>query len=507
VVVLAGVAVGDGLLARAQLRRSASLVAAGVVVLIVCAWPTWHHASGSVAVAQAVASTPNRGNLVSPLSLTQVFGSWLTGNYEFPPAGVSLAISDALIAVAALAALAGLAHLVRSRRLALAGWFAAMALTCVVLTRFGAVWADAKTLVLSSPVFILLAFAGVAALLGYGRRRGALALAAVLAGGILASDAAQYHYTDLAPTARYDELASIDARFAGRGPALFTDFDEYALDVLRDMDIGGPDFIYQPIGLLGIDVGHGGPINLAHVHAASLVRYPLIVTRRDPLADRPPSVYRLLWQGTYYQVWGRRPHAPPAIARFASLGVSPVRCARVHTLARVAASRGAVLVAASPPDLVRTNLEAAHVPSGWELLASWWLMKTPGTLSTVVRIPHAGAWNVWLAGEIMPTVTVRVDGRLAGRLGGQVAGDLVVPDIAAPVRIRLSAGRHRLTVTRGGFSLAPGNGGQAVLTSLFLTPAGAGEQQRLQTVAATRWHDLCGRRYLWIEAVPASAGG
>jgi len=501
VAVLAGVAVGDGLLARREIARLAALCGVGAVVLVVCAWPTWHHASGSVAVAQAVASTPNRGNLVSPLRLTQVFGTWLTGNYEVSPAGVGLAITDVLIAVTALAALLGGAHLLRRRQLALSGWIALMVLTCFLLTRLGAVWADAKTLVLSSPVVILLAFAGVASLLRAGRRAGALALALVLAGGIVASDAAQYRHTDLAPTARYDELASIDARFAGRGPTLFTDFDEYALDVLRDLDVGGPDFSYPPIGLVGIDSGHGGQINLGHGRAAALRGYPLIVTRRDPAAVRPPSAYRLLWQGTYYQVWGRRPGAPAAIARFASRGVSPVRCARVHSLARVAASKGAVLVAASPAALVRIDLEAAHVPAAWRLQASWWVMSSPGTLDTTFRVPRAGAWNVWLQGEIMPTVEVRVDGRLAGLLGGQVGGDLVVPDTAAPLRIRLRAGLHRLTVSRSGFSLAPGNGGSAILTAIFLTPAGAGERQQLHTVPAPRWRELCGHRYLWVEAV------
>ena len=79
---------------------------------------------------------------------------------------------------------------------------------------------------------------------------------------MLASDLIQYHDTDLAPTARYDELARINSRFAGRGPTLFTDFDEYALYELRDMDIGGLDFIYPPVGFAGITTGHGGKVEL-----------------------------------------------------------------------------------------------------------------------------------------------------------------------------------------------------------------------------------------------------
>ena len=94
-----------------------------------------------------------------------------------------------------------------SRRHALAGWLALTVLLGVSLTRVGAAWSDAKTLMLSSPVFILLAWAGVS---GFEPRRGDTrlwSLAAALSGGVLASDAVQYHDSNLAPTARYDELA------------------------------------------------------------------------------------------------------------------------------------------------------------------------------------------------------------------------------------------------------------------------------------------------------------
>ena len=61
------------------------LFASGVLVLLVFTWPTWHHVSGSVSVAQAVATSANRGNLVGPLRAWQVFGTWLTGDYLFHP--------------------------------------------------------------------------------------------------------------------------------------------------------------------------------------------------------------------------------------------------------------------------------------------------------------------------------------------------------------------------------------------------------------------------------------
>ena len=123
-------------------------------------------------------------------------------------------------------------------------------------------------------------------------RPAAALLALALAGGVLASDALQYHSSDLAPTARYQEMASLNARFAGEGPTLFTDFDEYSMYELRDLDVGGPDFVYPPPALAAPRGGYGDPVELDRVAPAALLDYPLIITRRDPAASRPPSAYR-----------------------------------------------------------------------------------------------------------------------------------------------------------------------------------------------------------------------
>src|SRR4029077_760896 len=141
----------------------------------------------------------------------------------------------------------GAFHLLRTRRYALAGWLALMLVVWLVLSRSTSTWVDAKSLMITSPVVVLIAWAGVAALRAPGASlaarsamRTATTLVALLfAGGILASDLAQYHSSNLAPTARYDELASLNGRFAGRGPTLFTDFDEYSLYQLRDLGVGG----------------------------------------------------------------------------------------------------------------------------------------------------------------------------------------------------------------------------------------------------------------------------
>ena len=188
-----------------------------------------------------------------------------------------------------------------------------MLLACLIVVESVSVWGGAKTLMLSSPAVVLLAWAGVGALIGMRPRAVALAcsgaLGLALTAGVLASDARQYHVSNLAPTGRYEELARLNSRFAGRGPTLFTDFDEYSLYELRDLDVGGPDFVYPPAAAAKAAAGHGRPVRLDRLAPSVLAAYPLIISRRDPLASRPPAAYRLAWQGSYYEVWQRRPRS------------------------------------------------------------------------------------------------------------------------------------------------------------------------------------------------------
>jgi hypothetical protein len=326
----------------------------------------------------------------------------------------------------------------------------------------------------------------------------------VLAGGVLASDFLQYHDTNLAPTARYDELAAVGKRFAGRGPALFTDFDEYSLYELRDLDVGGPDFLYPPPRLKTIDRGHGNVVDLTRERASALRAYPLIVTRRDPLAIRPPSAYRLLWQGVYYQVWGRRPGAPAAISRMRLTGRRIVACSRVRAIASVAAAHHAILYAARPAEAITVALSRAQRPRSWLLEGLWYLMTMSGRLQTTVSLPHGGTWDVWMQGEFMRTVEILVDGRRVGSISGQTGGDAVVPETSSPTPVGVRAGRHTVTLELIGDGLGPGGGSSDFLRSLFLTPAGAGASEPVSAVPPAHWRSLCGHRYVWIEAVPSA---
>jgi hypothetical protein len=504
---------GDLRAGRSGVPAALATVGAGALVLLIAAWPTWIHVSASLHVAQNIASTGNAGNLPAPLKWTQVFGVWLRGSYKLAPTGASLAITNVLIALTLAACALGALQLLRARRCALAGWIALSLLAWIVLSRTATTWVDAKALVLTSPVVVLLAWGGVAALLrpiarrerraalAPARRPGAALLALALAGGVLASDAAQYHSSNLAPTARYEELASIGERFAGRGPTLFTDFDEYSMYALRGLDVGGPDFVYPPAALAGLAGGYGRPVELDRATPASLRAYPLIVTRRDPSAAPPPAAYRLLWQGAYYEAWGRRRGATPAITHVASTDGRPLACARVLGVVRRARAIRARAIAAVAPELVRVALGHAARPPGWGHERAGFAMRRPGTLTAHFELSRSGVYDVWLRGQFMPPVSVGVDGRALFSIEGQLAGNSLVPDTATPMPVRLSAGAHGLTVTRGGFSLAPGNGGAAVLDSINLAPAGTPARVLRTLPSGGDPRSLCARSYEWAELV------
>ena len=271
--------------------------------------------------------------------------------------------------------------------------------------------------------------------------------------------------------------------------------------VLRDLDVGGPNFIYGPPVFTGTSTLYRYPVELDRLPPASLRSYPLIVTRRDPALARPPAAYRLLWQGAYYQVWGRTPGAASSIAVAPLSGSPTAQCARIERVARLASQHGAGLVAAASPEIVRIALPRTSHPTGWRRVRDGLQLSTPGRLSASFELPHAGIWAVWLEGQIMPTVILSVDGHRLASIGAQLGANSVVLNPMTPVPVALSAGRHRLSLARGGFTLAPGEGGSAYLYGLFLAPASSGDQQPLRSISASRWRSLCGHSYQWVEAV------
>ncbi len=474
----------------------------GLAIVVLAALPTWRNIGGSLDVAGAIASTSNSGNLSEPLKTVQVLGIWLHGSYKIAPKGADASLTDGLIVLAALAGALGIWQVLRRRAWSLGCWVAMMLLTWLAISQIVTTWAGAKTLVLTSPLVMVLVWGGVACLTGMRRRTvriaGALAGLALLA-GVAVSDKLQYDSSDLAPTARYDELARIGERFAGRGPTLFTDFDEYAMYELRGMDVGAADFIYSSPRLESAAGGHGTPVTLEAVRPQALAHYALIVTRRNPSEPRPPADYQLVWQGRYYQVWKRSPRSQTTVGEVTLSGAaSRSDCSQILSLAGTAPF-GDVLTGSLAPTLVRVPIERSRHPGGWARLRGGLVMSSDGTMRSGFWVGRTGRWQLWLQGDFMPPTTVRIDGRRVARLAGELSGNSLVTAPAPPLQVTLANGFHRISVTRESSPLAPGSSGTAVLHAAFLTPAGAPPQGRLLTVPVARAGALCSRRLQWVE--------
>ena len=70
---------------------------------------------------------------------------------------------------------------------------------------------------------------------------------------MLASNALIYHDVSLAPRDRLAELDTVAERTAGRGPVLYTEFEEFAKHFLRDSDPVGAS---EAFTVLGADAAH-----------------------------------------------------------------------------------------------------------------------------------------------------------------------------------------------------------------------------------------------------------
>jgi len=178
----------------------------------------------------------------------------------------------------------------------------------------------------------------------------------------------------------------------------------------------------------------------------------------------------LLWSGAYYQVWGRRPHTPAALAHLGLYASRSVDCKRVAQVAGTAKRHHGQLVAAVAPQAVGVDLNWASPRSAYRL--GQLSLTANASVRLTFRVPRTGRWDLWLRGEVMPAVAVSVDGRRITKLADQLDGNDFNPDTIGPLRLRLVAGRHRLTFTPAGSILAPGAVGEASLGRIFLTDAG-----------------------------------
>jgi hypothetical protein len=478
-------------------------VAVGVLVLL--AIPALASFSDAFAIGDtfdqnSAVAVADPGNLLRPLVPEQITGVWLTGTHRLDPVRW-FQETYMLIGVVALAGLLGLGLIARRRLYALGSFVLISAFVLWVLTLKGTAWTDAKLLMITSPVVILLAFLGANSLIRGGFRFVGIALALVLAGGVLASDALTYHDTNLAPTARFDELMEIGERFAGQQPALVPDFDEYSFFALNDMAPEGPGFASRTERTAflrdGTPPAYGYSYDLDALPSEQVRQFPVIVMRRSPERSRPPSGFALAFEGDWYEVWTRRDEVetsgqvPGGKDRRAD---SRIACRTLRGVAR-RAPRGSRLnyVERAPSAVIDPTRQRRS--AGWVENGAGVALVGPGELSARFEVQAGGNQLLWLKGNLGRAIEVFVDGERVGEVAYESGGD---GNYSAPIRLELDAGAHTLKLVRGGGTLRPGDASPSRLDAIVVQPA---EDKSVESEGLAAWRSLCQRPLDWVEAV------
>ena len=468
-------------------------------------------ATGFVFIGQATgASDLTRknvlGNLFHPLSKLQFFGIWPTGDFRLSPA--RLDVTHLLILALVVAAVAGVFFAWQHGAAVLLIYVAGLAIGAALFVAFASPWVSAKALATASSAPLLLGMSGAAAVFERGRRVEAVLLAAAITGGVLWSNALAYHDVTLAPRAQLVELERIGEQFAGQGPTLLNDYSPYGVrHFLRNVDAEGPaERRIRPIPLRnGALVQPGTTADLDEFQLEPLLLYRTIVLRRSATASRPPSIYRLVWAGRYYEVWQRPSPTPSPILEHLSLGsryqpAATPNCADVQRLAGIAGSGGTLATVERPP-VTTVELSPTAYPAGLERDGEdrrVLYLRRRTTLAVEARLPASGRYDVWLGGTFLARLSLSVDGKLLATR----RHELNWPGQYTPMGdVALTAGLHRITLSYGGPDLHPGSAGDPPFGAGPVV-LGRGTADRPMTyVLASRWRSLCGKRLDWVEAL------
>lgn len=442
-------------------------------------------------------------NLLRPLRLAQIVGIWPTGDFRVDPSRIGL--TYALVAVVAGAAAVGLVWALRCGAWELPLYVVGVVVSCFAFFPFSTPWIEGKALATASAAVPVAALACCAPLFARGRRVEGAALAALVAGGVLWSNVLQYHDAWLAPRSQLHELEWIGNKFAGQGPSLMTEYQPYGVrHFLRKLDgEGAGELRIRPIPLRnGQFVQKGGYANIDDFQLDAVLVYPTLVLRRSPAESRPPSVYRLVWSGRFYEVWQRPQRGGRRIVEHLPLGndVQPSAvpsCADVLRLGRLALPSGR-LVAVERPAAIIADLSSASVPTGWGNDGAGQLVPAgAGSVQASVQVSAAGRYGLWLGGSFRDRLEVSVDGRRIGTLRNQLNNFGQYVPLGDAV---LAAGTHAVTLRYSGPDLEPGSGGpQFSMGPLVLSTTTAEVPVTYLPPADAR--SLCGKNLDWVEAL------
>lgn len=469
----------------------------------------------------AKGGTEGAGNLNHALSRWQLGGIWPSGDFRDQPSHPT--ITHILVVLVAISAISAAVIAWRRARWEVVVALATGVFACLVYVEGATPWVAGKALASASPLVLGVGLAG-AAIAVENRRRieigavGGVVLAA-LAAGVLWSTAMQYHGVLLAPSARLMELETIGAKFSGQGPALLTDYEPYSVrHFLRGLDAENA----SGLRVHTIALRHypdcpqdtsGGACNgvspdLDEIKLGEVLQFRTLVIRRTGVASRPPSAYRRVWSGHYYDVWQRRPGGTRIIEHL-SLGsrLQPAAvpaCKAVISLARVAAKHHGVLATVVRPEAIvimpngKVGVPTHFIPGDYGELYGLVTRTNAYKLKLTFRVPSDGKYRVWVGGSFSSTLTAKVDGRQVGQQRNQTEwpGNFLYFGST-----HLTRGSHTLVIRHSGPDWRPGSAARQPFGLGPFVVARGSDRRKVKIVQPKAAHALCGKSLDWIEAL------
>ena len=488
----------------------AVLIAAGVATLAIAALavPVVREALDYVRSAEGTLRNPAQvGNLLGAVPWEQSLNFWYAYDFRVKPP-VLVTLSDIGPWVAGVFAVLGLLYAAIRRDVVIPLLVIAGVVAAIVISERYSIYLDTKAYAILGPAIGVATAAGVAALLA-----GPLAVrilgivsGVVLASGILVGASLVYAGAWVTPEQRFEEVDAIANRFAGDGPILVNEREEWDYYLLRDLDpvvSWGVWFERR-----GFRIGEKFPPFLPHTpdfddfESDFMGEFRLLLERKGPGGSRAPSNFKPVYETTHYRVWERDEPAPKrhlALGRFTLDNTARLDCGdgHVRNFFRAARRSGRDVVASVPR--VHTILAAdANVWTGHELRSE---VPPPGMINRRggaggVR-PHLapGTYDAWIQGSFGPGIQLYVEEQPYGT----VFGDLGLPSAWHSLgQIQTDGGRVDMGMTALAKPWWQSGSQRSDLTGqLTLEPVHS--DPRLRRVAPRALDTLCGQRLDWLD--------
>jgi len=261
-----------------------------------------------------------------------------------------------------------------------------------------------------------------------------------------------------------------------------TTYEPYgARHFLRRLDPEGASELRRRFDYLtdGTMLDKGESADIDRIRLDQVLVYRTLVLRRGPATSRPPSPYRLVWSGRYYEVWQRRERPTRTVERHLPLGDAS-QAAGAAPCSQVEGLGGTSLVYATRPEAISLGTPPLD-----------------GTVSTRVSVPADGVYTAWIAGDWFGDASVAIDGRTVGSRREELNWPGLYTDLGSTP---LAVGEHDVEIRYKPGGWRPGSGGKP----FAFGPGALSLVDKREPVSSARPVNalsLCGKRLDWVEAV------